>query len=146
MLRFIIQCFAEALKLAAYGLNGLLSIFFFMAVCNSYDDQSLSLSDWIKSLMICATPPVMLIAMVLAFHKRDKILTPCIIIIAFILNGHCLIRLIWFETDPHDFFPLYITYLVMVLLNFVVLALTFTVSDKTGDNQKIPKGKTCELK
>ena len=120
------------LKITAIALNTIFLAFVLSFVGSGYGGHPLSLRAWVGSILICAVPPVTLITIALTFHKKFKILTSVLKIIAFILNAHFLIILIWFEKDYLENFEVYLIYCALPVVNLVALALTLRKGEIKG--------------
>ena len=115
------------LKLTAIALNTYFLSFVLEIVRSGFGGHPLSLLDWVGSILVLAIPPVTLITIALTFHKKFKILTSVLRIIAIILNAHLLIPLIWCRHEILDDMALwaYLIYCGLPALNLVALALSF---------------------
>ncbi len=114
------------LKITAIALNTYFSAWLLLFVCSGYGGHPLSLYACLSCILICAVPPVTLITIALTFHKKFKILTSVLRIIAIMLNAYLLIPLIWFQHEILDDMPLwaYLIYCGLPALNLVALAFT----------------------
>jgi hypothetical protein len=113
------------IKLFAIALNTIFLPYVLSFIGSGFGGHPLSLRDWVGCILTCAILPVTLITIALSFHKKFKILTSVLRIIAIILNAHVLIILIRFEKDYLENFEVYLIYFGAAVLNLVALALIF---------------------
>ncbi len=128
--RFIMKGRTYTLKITAFGLN---SIFLagILFIVSRTGVHPLSLHAWAVCIFILLFPSVTLITMALTFHKKAKILTPVLRIIAIIVNVLFLIIFISAialqRLSLHHFVQwlVYLMALALPVLNLVALAVTF---------------------
>ena len=115
------------IKLFAIALNTIFLPYVLSFIGSGFGGHPLSLRDWVGCILTCALLPVTLITIALSFHKKFKILTAVLRIIAIILNAYFLIPLILFRHEILDDFPfdVYLIYCGLPAVNLVALALTF---------------------
>ena len=85
---------AKGIKITAIVLNGifLAGLIFFLIRLGA---RPQGLSDWVGFVSMFAFPPVTGIAIALTFHKRCRILTCVLRIVAVIVNASFLVMLIY---------------------------------------------------
>jgi hypothetical protein len=115
------------LKLFAIALNAIFLPYVLSLIGSGFGGLPLSLLDWVECILSCALLPVTLITIALSFHKKFKILTSVLRIIAFIVNAYLLVLIILFQHDIFEDIVLepYSIYSALPALNLVALALTF---------------------
>jgi hypothetical protein len=115
------------LKLFAIAMNTIFLPYVLSLIGSDFGGLPLSLLDWVECILSCALPPVTIITIALSFHKKFKILTSVLRIIAIIVNAYLLVLIISFQHDIfHDLvLEPYLTYSALPALNLVALALTF---------------------
>jgi hypothetical protein len=115
------------LIIAAIIPNFMFFTLFLSAICNDYGAITTSLLDLLRSILIFAISPIMLIIIALTFYKKFKILHSVLRIIAVILNAYFLIGLIWsWQEELTDItLEAYIMFCALPAANLVVIVLTF---------------------
>lgn len=97
-----------------------------------------NLRDWTGFILIFTFPPITLITIALAFHKKPEILTSVLTIIAIIVNASFLLILIWVTVLGRvhlEGFAIWLFGLLgygLPVINLAALALTFRNAKQTS--------------